>query len=119
MTDCRTPTWQHQAAAGKSGLKPARRMRARESAGGHVHRSYTQNSRGGEHKPFGGAVLMGTGVRGANRKPEECCATKAKKQQGFQKEMDRSNRARTRADLIYQPQATCVTTLQLTKIKLN
>lgn len=32
----------------------------------------------GEHTPFGGAVLMGTGVRGANRKPEECCATKAK-----------------------------------------
>ena len=70
----------------------------------------TQEERAeGEHKPFEGAVLMGPGVRGANRKPEECCATKAKKQQGFQKEMDRSNRARTRADLIYQPQATCVT----------
>lgn len=32
-----------------------------------------------EHTPFGGAVLVGTGVRGANRKPEECCASKAKK----------------------------------------
>ena len=41
----------------------------------------TQEERAeGEHKPFGGAVLVGTGVRGASRKAEECGATKAKKE---------------------------------------
>lgn len=41
----------------------------------------TQEERAeGERTPFGGAVLVGTGVRGASRKPEECCATKAEKE---------------------------------------